>query len=160
MNNANEVLRNTINCISELERCKSSWEHPGRIVCRFSSKRFITRAVCEELEIFDWWRDELSMSQLKQMKRFLESAIRLGFDGYVCFKVGAAGCSNGMWAHKEKSTDGFSPDGDVLYRSFSSSKNYYDIMIGDKWMSEEYPEREFDSFGLKDVKAFLNEKRR
>lgn len=81
--------------------------------------------VCEPLSIFDWWVDNLSVSKMKQMRTFLKNAIKLGFDGYVCFKVGAKCCSNGMWAHKKTSQDGYSPDGDYIYRSFSPDYTCY-----------------------------------
>ncbi len=83
--------------------------------------------VCDELSIFDWWVDELSVSRLKQMRTFLREAIKLGYNGYVCFKVGATGCANGMWAHKNQSVNGFSPDGEFLYRSFTPDYTYWDI---------------------------------
>lgn len=82
--------------------------------------------VCDELSIFDWWNDTLSKSQLQAMRAFLRRAIKEGFTGYVCFKVGAKGCASGMWAHTAESTSGYSPDeGDVLYRSFQSGENYW-----------------------------------
>ena len=95
--------------------------------------------VCEELGIFDWWNDKLSMSQLKQMRSFLMTAIDLGFTGYVCFKVGVAGCSHGMWAHTLESTDGYSPrDGACLFHSFRNGDNYYDLRTNDgRWAQEE-----------------------
>lgn len=83
--------------------------------------------VCEELSIFDWWNDYLSVSQARQMRQFLKEAIKLGYTGYVCFKVGASGCSNGMWASVKESTNGYSPDGPTLYRSFTPSYTYWDI---------------------------------
>ena len=92
------------------------------------------RDVCDELSIFDWWDETLTISRMKQMRTFLKNAIRLGFTGYVCFKVGASGCANGMWAHKESSTDGYSPDGDVLYRSFTPDYTYWSAQINGKWI--------------------------
>ena len=87
--------------------------------------------VCTDLSIFDWWVDELSISRLKEMRTFLREAIKLGFNGYVCFKVGATGCANGMWAHKAESVNGCSPDGDFLYKSFTPAYNYWDITFAD-----------------------------
>lgn len=88
--------------------------------------------VCHDLSIFDWWVDELSMSRLKEMRTFLREAIKLGFNGYVCFKVGATGCANGMWAHKAESVNGYSPDDcDFLYKSFTPAYNYWDITFAD-----------------------------
>ena len=96
---------------------------------RENIKRYKIDKVFEDLSIFDWWNEYLSKSQLKEMRRFLATALELGYDGYVCFKVGASGCSNGMWAHKEKSTNGYSPDGDFLFRSFTPSYLEWAVMI-------------------------------
>lgn len=90
------------------------------------------RDVCDELSIFDWWTERLSVNQMKQMRTFLKNAIRLGYTGYVCFKVGASGCANGMWAHTEPTTTGYSPDCDYLYRSFSPDYTYWVANIGNK----------------------------
>lgn len=94
------------------------------------------RDICKELSIFDWWPETLPISRMKQMKSFLKNAIRLGFTGYVCFKVGTSGCANGMWAHKESSTNGFSPDGDVLYRSFTPDYTYWSANINGNWIPD------------------------
>lgn len=51
--------------------------------------KFRITEVCEPLSIFDWWKDWLSVAQLKSMRQFLKEAIKLGYTGYVCFKVGA-----------------------------------------------------------------------
>lgn len=83
--------------------------------------------VCDELSIFDWWVDNISISRLKEMRTFLREAIKLGYTGYVCFKVGATYCSNGMWAYREPTTSGYSPDGEFLYRSFTPDYTYWDI---------------------------------
>lgn len=90
--------------------------------------------VYKDLSIFDWWKDHLSITDLKNMKHFLETAIEYGFDGYVCFKVGVSGCANGMWAHRVPSTDGYSPNGDCLYRSFTPAYTEWDVVIDDKCM--------------------------
>ena len=92
-------------------------------------------SVYKELSIFDWWNDTLSLSQLKQMKRFLEQSIKLGFGGYACFKVGAVGCANGMWVSKKESENGYSPDGDCVYHSFVSDENYWDVCINGEWQN-------------------------
>ena len=98
------------------------------------------RSVYNDLSIFDWWTERLSVNQMKQMRTFLKEAIKLGFTGYVCFKVGASGCANGMWAHKEESTDGYSPDGDCIYRSFTPDYTYYATKKDGKF----YPGEETD----------------
>lgn len=121
------------------------------------------REVCRELSIFDWWKDKLSLAQLKQMRTFLKEAIKLGYNGYVCFKVGATGCANGMWAHKVPTVDGYSPDGEFLYRSFTPAYTYWDICdysegYGDKaYKLSKTVGKEFDE--LKTIKA-LEEARR
>ena len=83
--------------------------------------------VCHELSIFDWWVNDLSISRLKEMRTFLKEAIKLGYTGYVCFKVGVSGCANGMWANKLPTTNGYSPDCEFLYRSFTTDYTYWDI---------------------------------
>ncbi len=78
------------------------------------------RTVCNELSIFDWWPENLNLTHMKQMLGFAKFAKQIGFNGYICFKVGASGCANGMWAHRELSTNGYSPDTpNYLYRSFT-----------------------------------------
>ena len=96
-----------------------------------SYRRYRIREVCDRLSIFDWWNEYLSYSQLKSMEAFLKTAIKLGFSGYVCFKVGATGCTHGMWANKVESTTGHSPDGDWLFHSFRCDTNDWDVRIGD-----------------------------
>lgn len=110
--------------------------------------------VCSDLSIFDWWNENLSRSQLKQMAKFLETAGELGFNGYVYFKVGAKYCSHGMWAYKNESTNGYSPDGECLFHSFRSGDNYWDLRFPDgTWMYEKYDGKY--EFTLKEVKAEL-----
>lgn len=117
--NAQQVLDNVNIRISELEGTSGYFRRSG----------YHMREVCSELSIFDWWTERLSLSQLKAMRMFLNQAIKMGFTGYACFKVGASGCASGMWAYKVESDDGYSPDGDFLYRSFYSSNNYWDAKI-------------------------------
>ena len=90
------------------------------------------RQVYDDLSIFDWWPERLTITHMKQMRTFLKEAIKLGYDGYVCFKVGASGCANGMWAYKEKN----GIDGDCLYRSFSPDYTYYSFNKNGKWLPE------------------------
>ncbi len=91
--------------------------------------RISDRDVYEPLSIFDWWPEYLSKSKLQEMRQFLKEAIKLGYTGYVCFKVGAKGCANGMWAHTADCTpEGYSPNGcPTLYRSFTPSYRYWDV---------------------------------
>lgn len=77
--------------------------------------------VYRQVGIFDWFKDSLSLSDLKNMKSFLNTALKMGFTGHVDFKVGCAGTANGMWAHKATSPTGYSPDGPFIYRSFTPS---------------------------------------
>ena len=101
--------------------------------------------VYNDLSIFDWWKDDLSLTQLKDMKRFLEEAIKLGYTGYVSFKVGVSGCANGMWADTELSEDGFSPrTGMTLYKSFTPAYNYWSFTDEEgRWIPED--EKEYNS---------------
>ena len=111
------------------------------------------RQVYDDLSIFDWWPERLTITHMKQMRTFLKEAIKLGYDGYVCFKVGASGCANGMWAYKEDGkVDGgnvYSPDGDLIYRSFTQDYTYWSVKKDDKWM----PDNE-DYNSLKTIKQF------
>jgi len=91
------------------------------------------RIVYDILSIFDWWPNKLTQNHLRQMRGFLKEAIKLGYTGYVCFKVGASGCANGMWAHKTPTTNGYSPDSDAIYRSFTPDYTYYSVCVDGKW---------------------------
>lgn len=93
--------------------------------------KYRIREVYKELSIFDWWPDWLYHSNLLEMSKFLKEAIKLGFTGYVCFKVGATGCANGMWAHLHESTDGYSPEGAFIYKSFTPAYNYWEAHTED-----------------------------
>lgn len=92
---------------------------------------FLIDDIYLDLSIFDWWPNRIGINRLKDMRKFLKEAIKLGFTGYVCFKVGASGCANGMWAHKEESKDGYSPDGACLYKSFTPDYNCWEVNFGD-----------------------------
>lgn len=120
--NAKEILTNVEAKIAELE-AMPKWR--GRNYLRISG-------VCDELSIFDWWNNNLSITQLKDMRKFLKEAIKLGYTGYVCFKVGSTGCANGMWAHKNETTNGYSPDGDFIYKSFTPEYNYWRVRKNDE----------------------------
>jgi len=113
--------------------------------------------VYAELSIFDWWVDNLSVTKMKQMRDFLIAAGKLGYNGYVCFKVGATYCSHGMWAHKAESTDGYSPDGECLYHSFRPGDNYWDCLLPDGvWMHQKETDDSHDhEYSLREVKDAL-----
>lgn len=145
--NAKEVLANVVAMIAEGEAYNAENK-------RWRQKiRWKIYDVCDRLSIFDWWNEYLSVSQLKQMRKFLETAITMGYTGYVCFKVGAAGCSHGMWAHKQESEDGYSPDGECLHHSFRSGDNYWDVQLPNgKWLGDIDGKVEHT---LKEVKAAL-----
>lgn len=159
--NAAMVLKNIDKAIAELQQAnKGAYNYERYSYRGFGHNEkvsFRIASVCDELSIFDWWNETLSMSQLKQMKKFVETAISLGFTGYVCFKVGAKHCSHGMWAHKNESTDGYSPDGDTLFHSFRSGDNYYDMELDGVWMHDKYATEDNDcpDFNLKQIKAEL-----
>lgn len=142
--NAKEVLANVVAMIAEGEEYNAQNKR---------NRRWRIYCVCEELSIFDWWNEYLSVSQLKQMRKFLETAITMGYTGYVCFKVGAKYCANGMWAHKQESEDGYSPDGECLYHSFVSGANDWDIKLADgTWLHDRDGRC---NHSLKEVKAAL-----
>ena len=158
--NAKQVLDNINKAMVELEQATelSSWDFDRDRMAQYGyegKKVFRTRAVCNELSIFDWWNDTLSMSQLKQMKKFVETSIQLGFTGYVCFKVGAKGCANGMWASTDESLDGYSPKtGNTLYHSFVSGENYWDVELDGEWVSHKLTKDAY-KLTLKNVKTEL-----
>jgi hypothetical protein len=103
------------------------------------------RDVCQELSIFDWWPERLTITRMKQMRTFLKEAIKLGYTGYVCFKVGASGCANGMWAYKEPTTTGYSPDCDAIYRSFTPDYTYWSFIKDGRWFPDGTTPGTYDS---------------
>ena len=126
-------------------------------------KRIKITDVYEELSIFDWWPEYLSQSKLYEMRQFLKEAIKLGYTGYVCFKVGATGCANGMWAAVEESEDGYSPNCATLFRSFTPAYLYWDVTDKDgnwdfegKYTDEEDRRKNYDKLGtIKELEAFI-----
>ena len=111
--------------------------------------------VYDELSIFDSWTDELGISRLEDMRKFLREAIKLGYTGYVCFKVGISGCSNGMWAYKKESIDGYCPDGPTLYKSFTPDYEYWSVMDDDK---DYLPREEYNKLKtIKMLEDFMKE---
>ena len=130
--NAQAVLENVEKRIAILEERKANWNNMSYYERRYLTPlHFDMREVCDELSIFDWWTNKLSLTRLIEMRTFLKTAIELGYTGYVCFKVGVTGCANGMWAHINESENGFSPDGGFMYRSFTPAYLYYDIHFAD-----------------------------
>lgn len=122
-------MRKGLNAEEVLEQVERLIEQGGR---------YRITNVFHILSIFDWWNDYLSQTQLKDMRKFLKEAIKLGYTGYVCFKVGATGCANGMWAHKKESETGYSPDGECLYKSFTPAYNYWQVKTEDgRWIPED-----------------------
>lgn len=114
---------------------------------------------CDDLSIFDWWVDDLSLTRLKQMRTFLKEAIKLGYTGYVCFKVGVEGCANGMWANKVPTTDGYSPKGDFLYRSFTTNYTCWDAYIDGESIVKTLGKDYYDLKTAKDLERALAEVR-
>lgn len=154
-NTAAEVLKRVDGYIEQLEA--------NRYV-----KRIKIEEVYNDLSIFDWWPEYLSISKLKEMRQFLKEAIKLGYEGYVCFKVGATGCANGMWAHTELETDeGYSPDNcPALYRSFTPSYRYWDVSdVEGNWewdgkYQEDDRVKHFDDIKtIKELEAFIDRNR-
>lgn len=90
------------------------------------------------------------------MRKLLKEAIKLGYTGYVCFKVGAAGCANGMWAYKEESTTGYAPDGECLYKSFTPSYCYWSVKtVSGEWLPE--GDDDYDPIKtIKQLESFVN----
>lgn len=132
--NAQNVLDNVNQLIDRRDKGAAN-KYSG--LWYYGNRGYDMRKVCDDLSIFDWWVDNLSVSKLKDMRQFIEEAIKLGYTGYVCFKVGAAGCANGMWAYKTETTDGYSPNGECLYKSFTPSYNYWDAQLADgSWLAE------------------------
>ena len=84
-----------------------------------NGETFTIPQVYNDLNIFDWFNDSFSKRKLQTMRAFLKASIKFGYTGYCCFKVGSRGTANGMWAYKQKSTTGYSPDGEFIYRSFT-----------------------------------------
>ena len=157
--NAEVILQNIENAIAELESIQGSALNPNhdryfRTSWKNDKYAFKINAVYKELSIFDWWGKTLSLSQLKQMKNFVKSAIKLGFTGYTTFKVGEKGCSHGMWVAKEESEDGYNPDCDTLFHSFRNDTNYYDVELNGKWMSKLF-DKKYDELKLDDIKRIL-----
>ena len=157
------------NANTRFEVAENVAEYLKELEARPKGERLRIRAVYQNLSIFDWWNEYLSPTQLKQMQAFLKTAAKLGFNGYVCFKVGAAGCSHGMWAYEKNTTDGYSPDGPCLYHSFRSGDCYWDCELPDGlWLHEkacaeekkrgEAP-RHDHQFTLKEVKTALAQSR-
>ena len=90
------------------------------------------------------------------MKRFLKQSIKLGFKGYVFFKVGIKGCINGMWAHKEESETGYSPDGPCLYKTFVDGSDYYLISLdGETYLRGKDNDTSIDT--ISEVKKIIEE---
>lgn len=127
--------------------------HIERLEKRDYARYVLIDRVYDELSIFDWWKNTLSLTDLKNMYRFLNIAHKLGYNGYVCFKVGCSGCSNGMWASKETSTDGYSPDGDFIYRSFTPDYISWDAEVDGELLSEKYKDSEMSLQKLKGILA-------
>lgn len=96
--------------------------------------QYITMNLANELSIFDMWKNTLTMSDMKKMFSFVKTAQAFGFNGYICFKVGAKGCANGMWAYRNESTDGYSPDGDFIYRSFTPDYTDWNANLGGEFI--------------------------
>lgn len=144
MNNRSEVAERVDFHLAHLENMRAKFNYRPALKIENYYK---------ELSIFDWFKDYLSVTDLKNMASFLKTAQKLGFNGYVCFKVAVPGFANGMWAHKKESTDGFSPDGACLYKGFGDS-NYWDCCFDDGTWLHNIINRD-DGFTLAEIKEAL-----
>ena len=143
--NAKQVLIEVEKYIEQLEK----EENP-------INRKLYIYDVYDKLSIFDWWKDWLTISNLKDMKRFLKQSIKLGFKGYVFFKVGIKGCTNGMWAHKKESIIDYSPDGPYLYKTFVDGSDYWLISLdGENYLRGKDNDISIDT--IKEVKQIIEE---
>ena len=158
---ARDKQRNTAAEVLKRVEAKIAWleEHPY-VKLRIGD-------IYDEFSIFDWWPEYLSKSHLQKMRQFLREAIKLGYGGYVCFKVGATGCANGMWAHTELETDaGYSPNHcPCLYRSFTPAYTYWSVTntAGEWEWAGQYPDggthnqHYADLKTIKQLEAYIDE---
>lgn len=144
---AEKILANIEEVLADMEAEKAEW--PALRVRRY------TYRVAKDLSIFDWFQDELSIAQVKQMRSFVKSAISAGYRGYVCFKVGSVGTSSGMWAYTVPTTTGYSPDGPCLYRSFQSRLNWWDAFDGSGWLTTRTGKTRGEFVRFTDIKKYL-----
>lgn len=152
--------RTAANVLAEVEKLMPQYNNGGLWSSSYSMER-----VSKQLSIFDWFVYELSQTRLKEMRSFLKTAIKLGYTGYVCFKVGATGCANGMWAYKALSENGYSPDGECLYRSFTPAYTSWDAQLKDgTWAHDIYinehkedGEAHSHNFSLAEVKKYIEQ---
>lgn len=122
-------------------------------------RRIKARDYCSRLSIFDWWKEYLTLTDLKTMRAFLRTAQQYGYNGYCCFKVGKKYCANGMWANKAESTDGYSPDGECLYRSFTTDYTAWDAELANGIFVHELLEQKgiaYDKIRFKDIEPYIS----
>ena len=119
------VLKEVERLIEESKTNAIDWWHEkaGTETRYVKNKGYRINCVYDKLAIFDWWSEYIGVNKLKDMRVFLREAIKLGYTGHVDFKVGAAGCSNGMWAYT-----GDSDDGPYLYKSFTPDYNEWEVV--------------------------------
>lgn len=144
---AENILANVEEVINEMEAEKAALP--------FVRVRREIRPLCGFLSIFDWFNGELSLSQLKQMRSFLKSAISTGYTGYVCFKVGSTGTASGMWAYKVPTSTGYAPDGACLYRTFQSRLNWWDAFDEFEWVTAKTGKTRGEFVRFTDIKPYL-----
>lgn len=135
---AEEVLKNVNKMLTEAEYYK---KHNGKIKWYLDSLK-----ICEDLSIWKYQDRIMTVSKLKEMKKFLENAIKLGFTGHAFFLVGKKGYGHGMWVYKNYHP--YNKINECLYHSFVNGKNYYNYIdkegkyLGDKISGKTY-RREF-----------------
>jgi hypothetical protein len=63
-----------------------------------------------------------------------------------------------MWAYVNESEDGYSPDGDCLYKSFTPAYNYWQVKSGEEWLPAG---DEFNSLKtIKDLEMYIKDLKR
>lgn len=156
MDNQNKQYNTAAQVLERVEEFLDKPEH-----------RFRIADVYEDLSIFDWWLPYLSKAKLLEMRQFLKEAIKLGYTGYVCFKVGATGCANGMWAYTLNCRpDGYAPDNcPTLFRSFTPAYRYWNVTDKQgrwewegRYKSEKDKQQNYDKLGtIKELEDFIEE---
>lgn len=79
-------------------------------------------------------RSQVTKTMLKEMKKFLEKAIKFGFIGDVKFRIGY---DNGMYASTRVTQEGYDEGQLILYHNFGSERKYWQLRTGRKIIGED-----------------------